>query len=224
MQMPTVEHPVTTEEALGERTIVEIPAPSIRAGRLFFAVKRGFDIVGALCAGVVLLIPMLLIGLIIRLDSKGPALFRQERLGKDGKTFTMYKFRSMRLDAEADGPQWASSKDQRCTKVGRILRKSRLDELPQIWNILIGDMSFVGPRPEREFFYDQFETYIHGFRHRLAVQPGLTGLAQVNGGYELQPEEKILYDMEYINNMSLGMDLMCMIKTVRLVFTHEGAR
>lgn len=224
MQMPTVEQPVTTEEVLTDRAIVEIPAPDIRAGRLYFAVKRAADIAGALIAGMILLVPMLLIALCIRLDSKGPALFRQERLGKDGKVFTIYKFRSMYLDAEANGPQWAESRDRRCTRVGRILRKSRLDELPQVWNILVGDMSFVGPRPEREFFYDKFETYIHGFRHRLAVKPGLTGLAQVNGGYELQPEEKILYDMEYINNMSLGMDLMCMIKTVRLVFTHEGAR
>ena len=105
-----------------------------------------------------------------------------------------------------------------------MLRKTRLDELPQLWNILIGDMSFVGPRPERAYFYREFEKYIHGFRYRLLVVPGLTGLAQVNGGYDLKPEEKILYDMRYIESRSIGVDLLCVFKTIRLVFTHEGAR
>ena len=134
------------------------------------------------------------------------------------------KFRSMRLDAEENGPQWADKDDPRCTHLGRVLRKSRLDELPQLWNILKGDMSFVGPRPERKCFYDEFETYIHGFHNRLIVKPGLTGWAQVNGGYDLKPEEKIVYDMEYIQSCSIGMDLKCLLKTVRLVFTHVGAR
>lgn len=190
----------------------------------YFALKRCFDIVFSLFAGLLLALPMLIIALVIRLDSEGPAIYKQERLGKDGKEFMMYKFRSMQLDAEANGPQWAEESDERCTKVGRILRKTRLDELPQLWNIFIGDMSFVGPRPERAYFYEQFETYIHGFRHRLAVKPGLTGLAQINGGYDLKPEEKILYDMEYIKTMSPLMDLKCIIKTVKLVFTHQGAR
>ena len=112
-------------------------------------------------------LPMLLIALAVRMDSPGPALFAQERLGKDGKPFTMYKFRSMCLNAEANGPQWAAKNDCRCTKVGRFLRKSRMDELPQLWNILKGEMSFVGPRPERSCFYDEFETYIPHFRKRL---------------------------------------------------------
>ena len=106
----------------------------------------------------------------------------------------------------------------------QFLRKTRLDELPQLINIFKGDMSIVGPRPERAYFYDQFDTYIHGFRNRMAVRPGLTGWAQVNGGYDLRPEEKIVYDMEYINNMSVKMDIVCMFKTIKLVFTHEGAR
>ena len=130
----------------------------------------------------------------------------------------------MYTNAEENGPQWAAKIDWRCTRVGRFIRKSRMDELPQLINILRGDMSFVGPRPERAFFYDQFETYIHGFCNRLVVRPGLTGLAQVNGGYELKPEEKIIYDMEYIQNRSIRMDFVCIIKTVKLVFTHEGAR
>jgi lipopolysaccharide/colanic/teichoic acid biosynthesis glycosyltransferase len=167
---------------------------------------------------------MLIIALVIRLDSTGPALFTQERLGKNGKPFIMIKFRSMRMDAEVNGPQWADKNDCRCTKVGRFLRKSRLDELPQLVNILMGEMSFVGPRPERACFYDEFEQYIPHFRQRLQVQPGLTGHAQVNGGYELKPEEKIVYDLEYIAKRSVKMDLQCIWKTVLVVFSHDGAR
>ena len=186
--------------------------------------KRGGDILFSLIFGTILLLPMLLIAAWVRLDSKGPALFKQERVGKNGKSFVMLKFRSMGLDAEKDGPQWAQKEDDRVTRAGRILRATRLDELPQLWNILLGHMSLVGPRPERECFYQEFETYIHGYRHRLVVRPGLTGWAQVNGGYDLSPEEKIVYDMEYIEKRSLGMDLRCLFKTIRLIFTHEGAR
>ena len=186
--------------------------------------KRALDIAVSLSVGLLLMIPMGILAVLIRLDSEGPALFKQERLGKDGKAFYMYKFRSMRIDAEKDGPKWADQDDDRCTRMGKFLRKCRLDELPQLWNIFVGHMSLVGPRPERPFFYDEFETYIHGFRNRLAVQPGLTGLAQVNGGYDLEPEEKILYDMRYIEERSLWMDLKIMFKTVSLIFSHEGAR
>lgn len=193
-------------------------------GRAFLVLKRVFDIVVAACAGLVLLIPMLIIALLVRIDSNGPALFRQERLGVNGKPFMMYKFRSMYLDAEAGGPKWADKNDCRCTKMGRFLRKSRIDELPQLYNILRGDMSFVGPRPERACFYDEFEKYIPNFRDRLMVRPGLTGLAQVNGGYELKPDEKIVYDMEYIAKRSVKMDLHCIWKTVLVVFSHDGAR
>lgn len=190
----------------------------------YLATKRSFDVVVSLIAGIILLIPMLLIGLLVRIDSRGPALFKQERLGKNAKPFMLIKFRSMYINAEDSGPKWAERFDNRCTRVGKFLRKTRLDELPQLWNIFKGDMSFVGPRPERKFFYEQFETYIHGFSNRLVVRPGLTGLAQVNGGYDLEPEEKILYDIEYIKNQSFVLDLKCIIKTVKLIFTHEGAR
>lgn len=197
-----------------------IPADS--KGYLFL--KRTFDIFVSLMVLTMAFVPMLFLAALIKIDSKGPVLYKQERLGKDGKPFLMLKFRSMYTNAEQDGPQWANKADNRCTRVGRFIRKSRLDELPQAWNILKGEMSLVGPRPERAYFYDQFETYIHGFRHRLVVKPGLTGLAQVNGGYELKPEEKIAYDMEYIVRRSVKLDLHCILKTVRLVFTHEGAR
>ena len=202
--------------------VVDAVVPTSDLRYLF--TKRCIDVVSAVVGGAVLLVPMIIIALAIRLDSEGPALFRQERLGKNGVPFTMLKFRSMYLDAEKDGPKWADSDDERCTRLGRLLRKCRLDELPQLWNILVGEMSLVGPRPERACFYDEFETYIHGFRNRLTVKPGLTGLAQVNGGYDLGPEEKIVYDMEYIKNQSLLLDVKCILKTVKLVFSHEGAR
>lgn len=197
---------------------------AVSGGTLYLLLKRLFDVVVSLLAGILLLIPMLMIALLVRLDSPGPALFRQERLGKDGVPFMIYKFRSMYTDAEINGPQWAERNDHRCTRFGRFLRSTRLDELPQLWNILKGDMSIVGPRPERACFYEEFETYIHGFHNRLLVQPGLTGWAQVNGGYDLKPEEKIVYDMEYIQTRSVWMDLKCIFKTVGLVFTHDGAR
>jgi exopolysaccharide biosynthesis polyprenyl glycosylphosphotransferase len=191
---------------------------------VYCLVKRLFDIIFSIVTGLILLVPMLMIGLLVKLDSKGPALYKQERLGWKGKPFVMYKFRSMRVDAEENGPQWAEQDDDRCTRFGKFLRKTRLDELPQVLNILSGEMSVVGPRPERAYFYDKFEAYIPNFRDRLQVKPGLTGYAQVNGGYELLPEEKLAYDMEYINKRSLWLDFVCILQTVRLIFTHEGAR
>ena len=191
---------------------------------IYLVLKRIMDIVGSLCGILVFLIPMALIALLIKLDSRGPAFFAQERLGLNGKPFMIYKFRTMRLDAEAGGPQWAKKDDERCTRLGHFLRKTRLDELPQLYNILKGEMSLVGPRPERPYFYDVFDLYVPGFRDRLAIKPGLTGLAQVNGGYDLNPKEKLIYDMEYIMDQSLLLDVKCILKTVGLVFTHEGAR
>lgn len=211
-------------DSCGLPKIYNVSAPAVRENAVYLFIKRCFDIVVSLVAGIVLLIPMLILAILIRMDSSGPAIFKQERLGKDGKPFTIYKFRTMCMDAEAEGPQWAEKEDQRCTRLGAVLRKTRLDEFAQLWNILRGDMSLVGPRPERACFYAQFETYIHGFHHRLLVTPGLTGLAQVNGGYDLLPEEKICYDVQYIENRSVMLDLYCVIKTIPLLFTHEGAR
>jgi len=205
-------------------TVLKRTPKAAAAEKGFLFVKRTFDIVGSLMAGIVLLPLMILIAILIRMDSKGPSIYAQERLGRDGRPFLMYKFRSMRLDAEANGPQWAAKNDARSTRLGRILRKTRLDELPQLLNILKGEMSFVGPRPERACFYAEFEKYIPNFRDRLQVQPGLTGHAQVNGGYDLLPEEKIVYDMEYIAKRSMRMDLQCLLKTVAVVLLGRGAR
>ena len=212
------------EAEVSTQPVFYVATPILREKTLYKAVKRIFDIVLSFLSLIVLLIPMLIIALIIVIDSPGAAIFKQERLGLNGKPFTIYKFRSMHTDAEKDGPKWAALEDDRCTRFGAFLRKTRLDELPQLWNILKGDMSFVGPRPERACFYDEFEKYIVGFSNRLAVVPGLTGHAQVNGGYELKPEEKIIYDMEYIENRSIKMDFICILKTFAVVFSGNGAR
>lgn len=204
--------------------IVEIAKPVLQPKKLYLITKRIFDIVFSFLGLVIMAVPMLIIALIIVLDSPGSPIFKQERLGINGKPFLIYKFRTMCQDAEKNGPQWADEEDKRCTKFGAFLRKTRLDELPQFWNILKGDMSFVGPRPERAYFYGEFEKYIPGFSNRLMVIPGLTGHAQVNGGYSLKPEEKIIYDMEYIENRSTLMDLICIAKTIHVVFCGVGAR
>lgn len=201
---------------------VEPVTVGAKAGYRF--VKRAFDFVVSLVLLVLLAVPMVLLGILISLDSPGPAIYRQERLGLNGRSFYIYKFRTMVQDAERDGPQWAKENDIRCTRLGKLLRKCRVDELPQLINVLKNDMSLVGPRPERAYFYQEFETYIHGFSERLKVKPGITGWAQVNGGYTLRPEEKIVYDVEYIKKQSVKMDLKCMLMTFRVVFTHHGAR
>ncbi len=187
--------------------------------------KRIFDIVVSLVALVVMIIPMIVIGIIIKCSSKGSVLYCQERLGYKGKKINVIKFRSMYSDAEQQGAKWSDGDDdERIFPFGKILRKFRLDELPQLWCILKGDMSIVGPRPERECFHEIFETYIHGFSERLKVKPGLTGHAQINGGYDLKPEEKILYDVEYIKNRSFWFDLKIIFNTIKVVLTHDGAK
>ncbi len=186
--------------------------------------KRFFDVVLSAVALLCTAIPMLIVMIAIRAESEGCAIYKQVRLGKDEKPFVMYKFRSMYIDAEKDGICWAKKNDSRITKVGRVIRKLRIDELPQLINILKGDMAIVGPRPERPEFYDIFDEYIDGFRQRTYVKPGLTGHAQVNGGYDLAPEEKILYDMEYIQKRGFCMDLQIVWKTVLVICSREGAR
>ena len=186
--------------------------------------KRLTDLVLSLFAAVVLAVPMIVVAAIVWCTSEGPALYKQERVGLNGKRFTLYKFRSMRIDAEALGAQWAVDDDPRVTKFGRFMRMTRLDELPQLFNIIKGDMSLVGPRPERPVFYDKFAQYIDGFDERLKVMPGLTGLAQINGGYDLKAEQKVAYDIEYIEKRSLWLDIKLVFSTVAVVFTHDGAK
>lgn len=201
------------------------PPEKIGGGIAYKVIKRIIDISVSFCALCLLWLPMLIIAIVVKATSEGPAIYTQERLGKNGKEFKIHKFRTMIKDSEVNGAQWSEGDDDpRITPTGRILRKTRLDELPQLWCIFTGSMSFVGPRPERECFYEEFEKYIHGFKHRLLVTPGLTGLAQVNGGYDLKPEEKIVYDMEYIKTRSFIGDMKIMLKTVAVIFTHDGAK
>lgn len=208
-----------------EKPITEVEKiEPINSKPVYRFMKRLFDLTASILGLFVLCIPMLVIGIWIKLDSEGPIIFTQERLGLNQKPFVLYKFRSMCINAEAGGPQWAKKEDSRVTKAGRFLRKTRLDELPQLINIIAGNMSLVGPRPEREVFYHEFETYIKGFSQRLMVKPGLTGLAQINGGYDLLPEEKIIFDIEYIKKRSFWLDMKLILKTVFIVFNHKGAR
>lgn len=151
-------------------------------------------------------------------------IYTQKRVGLNGRVFKIYKLRSMYIDAEKDGPKWASENDERITKVGRIIRKTRIDELPQLVNILKRDMSFIGPRPERPEFIKEFIKYIPDFNDRLLVKPGITGWAQVNGGYSLTPKEKLEFDKYYIKNSGFKLDLLILIKTIIVIFTRHGAR
>jgi exopolysaccharide biosynthesis polyprenyl glycosylphosphotransferase len=163
----------------------------------------------------------------IKLDSSGPVFYKQERVGYRGKIFKVWKFRSMIVDAEKHtGPVWAGENDSRITRVGRIMRKMRFDEIPQLYNILRGDMSIVGPRPEREFFVEKFKKDIPYYPLRLKVKPGLTGWAQIKHRYDRSLDdvrEKLKYDLYYIENMSLNMDFKIIIATVFVVLGRKGA-
>lgn len=186
--------------------------------KLYLIFKRFADLFLALLFLIILFIPMCIIYILVKKDSSGPAIFKQERLGLMGRPFYIYKFRTMNLDAEKEGPTWSSKDDNRTTKLGKILRKYRIDEIPQLINIIKGEMSFVGPRPERYFFYQEFEKTSKIFKYRLVIKPGLTGWAQVNGGNYLTFEEKIRYDIEYIENVGLFFDIKCMLLTVKSIF------
>ncbi|MBM6867162.1 sugar transferase [Collinsella tanakaei] len=207
-----------------EGTVVLPKLKRIGGGPVYRLAKRAFDVVACSAALVVLAIPMGAIALMIKRQDPGPAIYAQTRVGRGGKLFKVYKFRSMYIDAEARGAQWAAGDDPRVTPLGRKLRNSRLDEIPQFWNVVKGDMSLIGPRPERPVFHEAFRDRIDGWEQRLAVRPGITGLAQVEGGYELLPKEKALLDIEYIENRSVAMDLFIVWKTLRTMATGEGAR
>ncbi len=205
-----------------------LAADGFAAGRLSAAVKRLCDIAVSLILLFLTLPVMLLTALLIKLDSPGPVLYRQERTGLNGKPFTLLKFRSMRSDAESAGsPRWAQVQDPRITRMGRIIRPMRIDELPQLFNILSGEMSMVGPRPERPLFVEQLAEQIPFYRGRAYVKPGLTGWAQVNFPYGASVEdarEKLAYDLYYVKNRSLLLDLLILASTVRVILFREGAR
>ncbi len=187
--------------------------------------KRICDILFGVIFGIISLPIILVFGILIKLTSKGPVFFKQERVGYMGKPITVVKLRSMQNDAEKkNGAVWAKKDDPRVTSVGRFMRKTRVDELPQFWSIIKGDMSLVGPRPERFVLTEEFSQKWPDFPQRLRIIPGLTGYAQVNGGYDLKPNEKCKLDNYYINHYSLGLDFEIALETFKIIFTGDGAR
>jgi len=192
------------------------------SGLLRNAVHRSIALIGALVS-----LPLaLLTAALIKIDSPGPVLYRQERLGKNGRPFTLMKFRSMRVDAEEAGPVWASKDDDRATRLGRIIRKVRFDEIPQFWNILRGEMNFVGPRPERPHFVAQLAREIPYYEQRHLIPPGLTGWAQIKYPYGASIEDarqKLQYDLYYIKNQSLILDAVIMFETIKIILFGRGA-
>jgi sugar transferase (PEP-CTERM system associated) len=222
-----------------EKTLGQIRIDFLNASWLIFgdgfnqgawrtAVKRVFDLVSASILLVGTAPFMLVTALLIKLESPGPVLYRQERVGQNGRTFSISKFRSMRTDAEKDGkPVWAAANDNRVTRVGNVIRKLRIDELPQLFNVLRGDMSLVGPRPERPFFVEQLTQEIPFYALRHSVKPGVTGWAQVRYPYGATVEDslqKLQYDLYYVKNHTLFLDLVVLMETVGVVLTGKGAR
>lgn len=189
--------------------------------------KKIFDKLISVVALILAMPIMLLTALFIKLESRGPILYKQERIGKDEKTFELIKFRSMRVDAEANGAVWAMENDPRVTRVGKVIRRLRLDELPQLWNVLKGDMSFVGPRPERMEFVRYLKKEIPYYALRHAIGPGITGWAQINYPYGASTKDalqKLQFDLYYIKNMSVILDMYIIIQTIRVMLLKKGAR
>jgi sugar transferase (PEP-CTERM system associated) len=229
-----VEDAAAVYERITGKVLVDNLRPSwvifsdgFHVSRLSRAAKRLTDL-GVALVGAVLAVPLMAVtAAAIALESGRPVLYRQERVGLNGRPFTLYKFRSMRRDAEAGTPVWASDGDDRVTTVGRVIRTTRLDELPQLWNVLRGDMSFVGPRPERPFFVERLSAEIPFYGQRHAVRPGITGWAQVKYRYGASVEdalEKLRYDLYYIKNLSLAFDATIMLDTVKVILFGKGAK
>jgi len=208
--------------------IADIPLMRIVSGtipRYQRIVKRVIDIVGALCL-LILSMPFMAIAALIVLISDGrPVFYRQERMGRGQKIFSIYKFRTMIINAEQkSGPVLATKDDPRITVTGKTLRKFRIDELPQVFNILRGEMSFIGPRPERPEFIAEYLTDIPGYSERFRIKPGATGLAQINGGYATTPERKLKYDLMYLYHQSPALDVQIIVETIKVMLTGKGAR
>lgn len=196
--------------------------------RTYSLTKRTIDIIGSVIA-LILFSPIFLVtALLIKLTSKGPIFYTQTRVGKDGQNFEIYKFRTMKVDAEqATGPVWAAKNDNRLIPAGKFIRKAHIDEMPQFVNVIMGNMSIIGPRPERPIFVEQFKKEISDYTKRLDVKPGITGLAQVWHHYDETIDDvrkKIKYDILYIKKMCFWTDVRILARTVRVVFTGAGAR
>jgi sugar transferase (PEP-CTERM system associated) len=229
-----VEDGVAFTESLTGKLSVENLYPSalifsngFKRSATFKKVKRWLDVLAS-AVGFMLLLPVIMVtSIAIKLDSKGPIVYRQERVGEEDKPFRLLKFRSMRVDAEKNGPVWAAAKDNRITRVGRVIRKLRIDEIPQMINVLKGEMSFVGPRPERPFFTEQLKKEIPFYSERHSIKPGITGWAQICYPYAASKEdqlEKLKYDLYYVKHMSIFFDLRVILKTAKIVLLGRGAR
>jgi sugar transferase (PEP-CTERM system associated) len=222
-----------TEHIAGKISVEDLRPSSLvfsstfKGSIIYKKIKRCLDVFLSMI-GLFLFSPgLLLTALFIKLDSKGPVFYRQERVGEDGASFQLLKFRSMRVNAEENGPVWALLNDDRVTRVGRYIRKLRLDEIPQMINILRGEMSFVGPRPERPFFVKRLECEIPYYPYRHSVKPGITGWAQIYYPYGASKEdaqEKLKFDLYYIKHMSLLLDLTVILETIKIVLWGRGAR
>ena len=191
--------------------------------RFYDSLKRASELFEALVLGIVLLPFEIIIAILVTITSRGPIIYKQVRVGEKGKEFTLYKFRTMRVDAEKDGAQWAVKNDQRTTPIGGLLRKSHLDELPQLWNIIRGELSFVGPRPERPEFVAKLEARIPYYEARLFIKPGVTGWAQIHHRADLTDEdvaEKLQYDIYYLKNRSPILDWAIILKTIKSIFVN----
>jgi sugar transferase (PEP-CTERM system associated) len=203
-------------------------ADGFSSGPVVNAIRRGADLMISVAFLIATLPLMLVVAGLIKLDSPGPVFYRQERIGLHGRVFTLLKFRSMRTDAEAEGkPRWAARNDSRVTRVGAFIRSTRIDELPQLINVLRGEMSFIGPRPERPHFVEELARDIPLYRDRAYVKPGITGWAQVNFPYGASVEDarqKLSYDLYYVKNRSLFLDLLILVSTIRVILFQEGAR
>jgi len=222
-----------TEQLAGKLSVEKLYPSSLifsngfKGSAIFKKIKRYTDITFSTLGLAIFLPVSLLIAMAIKLDSKGPVFYRQERVGEDGKVFKIFKFRSMKVDAEENGPVWAMVDDQRITRVGRIIRNLRLDEIPQMINVIRGEMGFVGPRPERPFFVEKLTKEIPFYSHRHSVKPGITGWAQLYYPYGASKEdalEKLKYDLYYIKNMSPFLDLTIILETIKIVLFGKGAR
>jgi sugar transferase (PEP-CTERM system associated) len=203
-------------------------AEGFRRTRVLMAAKRAVDITAALVGLAVAAPLMLIVTILIKATSRGPVVFHQERVGLNGVTFTIHKFRTMQEDAERKtGPVWSPLNDNRVTSIGRVLRRMRLDELPQLWNVLRGEMSLVGPRPERPSFVSKLTVAIPFYGQRHVLKPGLTGWAQIRYAYGASVEdsvEKLQYDLYYIKNLSIALDLVIILETIKTVILRRGAR
>jgi sugar transferase (PEP-CTERM system associated) len=228
------DHLASVYEELTGKIAVENLRPSwlifssgFRKSRLLRSMKRSIDLGAAACGLIVAAPIMAVVAIAVKVSSKGPVLYRQQRVGQHGRVFTVVKFRSMRQDAEVGtGAVWATANDRRVTPIGRFLRRARLDELPQLWNVLIGDMSLVGPRPERPEFVSLLTKQIPFYGQRHTIRPGLTGWAQVRYTYGSSVEdalEKLQYDLFYIKNLSIPLDLFIVFSTIKTVVLRRGA-